>query len=306
MELEKIDLNDVLGFVRVVESASFSSASRKMGVPKSSLSRRVARLEAALATRLLHRTSRSLSLTEVGRELYERATASLRLLGEATLAASEGSELPRGTVRVSAPSDVGAEVLPALVASFVARYPDVRVEVEVAAPMTDLVEGGYDLAIRGGRQHDSSLTIRKLQEMKFRLFAAPAYLGRTRVPRKVDDLAKLACILFRTRRGKSRWVLHGKRGQVEVDVTGAIAADDLAFIRRAAIAGAGVALLPEIVGEQMVESGALVRVLPDYHATGNALYLVYPAAKQMPLKVAKFRDHLLQHFAPSKLAARAE
>ena len=303
MERDKIDMNDVVAFVRVVEFAGFSAAARQLGVPKSTLSRRVARLEADLALQLLHRTSRTLRLTDAGVEFHERAALALRAMREATSTAAGRHERPRGTLRIAAPSDVGAEVLPAMLARFVARYPETRVEVELTSKTAGMVEGGYDLALRGGRQRDSSLVMRKLQDMPFRLFASPAYLAREGRPRRVEDLTKHACILARTRRATAPWILHSGKREVEVTVGGKIAADDLSFVRRAAVEGAGIAALPEIVGLGLVGAGILESVLPDYHAAGHTLYMVYPATPHLPLKVAALRDFLLEQFA--ELAARA-
>ena len=149
--MDNIDLDDVAVFVRVVEARGFSAAARALRVPKSSVSRRVARLESKLGIRLLHRTTRSLTLTEAGRTYHDRVSVALAAMVDAASAAVEAREVPRGTVRISAPPDVGAEVLPEIVADFVSRYREVRVDVELAADSPNLVEGGYDPALRGGR-----------------------------------------------------------------------------------------------------------------------------------------------------------
>ncbi|HXV92662.1 MAG TPA: substrate binding domain-containing protein, partial [Pseudonocardia sp.] len=251
--------------------------------------------------RLLHRTTRSLALTEAGRAYHGRVAAALAELGDAAAAAVEAREVPRGTVRLSTPPDVGAEVLPALIAAFVARYPEVRVEIELSADPRDLVEGGYDLALRGGRPRGPSLTAHKLQDNAFRLYAAPAYLARAGVPGGPGDLAGHTCVLFRPWGGRCRWRLRrdgdGLGGErVEVSVTGPVAANDLSFVRRAAVAGAGIALLPELVGAAAVRGGGLEGVLPELSADGLPLYLVHPAARHLPLAVRALRDHLLEHF----------
>jgi DNA-binding transcriptional LysR family regulator len=306
MRLDDLDLNDVLGFVRVVDAGGYSGAARKLGVPKSSLSRRVARLESALGARLLHRTSRAFALTDGGRELHARAAHALGLLGDAAQAAVSGSEVPRGTVHLGAPPGVGAELLPPLIAAFVSRYPQARVVVELALPHGDLIEAGLDLAIRPGPLRDSSLARRKLQDMPFKLFAAPACFMGARPPRTLEELMTVRCILFGPRRDRARWTLHGDRGRAEITVHGAVSSDDISFVRRAAVAGAGVALLPEIVGERLVLTGALIRVLPEYRVPQHPLYLVYPAGPQLPLVVAKLRDHLLERFVSSTETATVD
>ncbi|MEM9490831.1 MAG: LysR family transcriptional regulator [Myxococcota bacterium] len=300
-----IDLDDVAVFVRVVEARGFSAAARALGAPKSSVSRRVSRLEGKLGIRLLHRTTRSLTLTEAGRTYYERVSLAIAAMNDAASAAIEAREIPRGTVRITAPPDVGAEVLPDIIARFVVRYPEVQIDVDLTAEPRSLVEGGYDLALRGGAQPDSALVLRKLQDTAFRLYASPDYLARTGVPGQPGDLAGHTCVLFRARHGKQRWRLRSSRNapdaadepdEIVVQVSGPIVANNLSFIRRAVIAGAGIALLPELVGESIVQSGLLAGVLPKYYVSGNPLYIVYPSVQHMPLRIRAFRDFLLEHF----------
>ncbi|GLZ37129.1 LysR family transcriptional regulator [Actinokineospora sp. NBRC 105648] len=291
----EIDLGDVAVFARVVDAGGFSAAATALRAPKSSVSRRVARLESALGTRLLHRTTRSVTLTEAGRAYYARVSNALAEMSEAAAAALDAREEPRGTIRMTAPPDVGAEILPGLIAGFVARHPHVRVEVDFVAETPSLVHGGYDLGLHGGRP-DPSLAATKLQDTAFRLYAAETYLARAGVPHRAEDLAGHACVLFRVKDGTTRLNLRHRDGDINVEVSGPIAANDLSFVRRAAIAGAGIALIPALVGARSVANGRLVAVLPDYHATGIPLNLVYPSTRHVPLHVRALRDHLLTHF----------
>lgn len=290
------DLDDIAVFVQVVDAGSFTAAARVLRAPKSSVSRRVARLEGRLATRLLHRTTRSLALTEAGRTYYTRVSTALAALDEAAGAALDARETPRGTVRVTAPPDVGAEVLPALVAAFIRRHPHVRVDIDFSPDPPDLVTGGHDLALAAGRRPGTSSARTKLQDMAFRLYAAPDYLARAGEPQRPQDLADHACVLFRPQHDHCRWRLHGRHGAVDVQVGGPVAANDLSFVRRAAVAGSGIALLPELVGARAVADGGLRAVLPDHHADGDPLYLVYPSNRYVPLEVRVLRDFLLEHF----------
>jgi DNA-binding transcriptional LysR family regulator len=200
---EALDLNDVAMFVQVVDAGGFSAAARRMGSPKSSISRGVLRLERVLGQRLLQRSTRAISLTEAGRAYYDRANTALSDLQLANSEVVDTPQTPRGTSRVSAPTDVGAEVLPELVASFVARFPDVSVEVELSTRSPHLVEERYDLGIQAGAVKDLSLVVRKLQDMDFRLYAAPSFVAGHRPIRSLTDLGGHPCVLFRSSQGNA-------------------------------------------------------------------------------------------------------
>ncbi|AEV85122.1 putative RuBisCO transcriptional regulator [Actinoplanes sp. SE50] len=295
-----LDLDDVAVFVQVVDCGGFTAAARVLRIPKSSVSRQVKRLEQRLGTQLLHRSTRAVSLTDAGRAFHRRVAAALAEVGDAVTAAVDAREVPRGVIRFTAPPDLGAEVLPALLTSFTAQHPLVRVDIDLLAHTPDLVEAGYDLALRVGRPSQHGLTTDKLQDMSFRLYASPGYLaGPTGIPATVEQLAEHSCILFRAHNGQARWQLHrhphGDDG-VDVTVSGRLTVNDMSFVRRAAVAGAGIALLPRLVGEYAVASGELIPVLPAYETAGFPLYLAYPSARHVPLAVRALRDHLLAAF----------
>lgn len=314
MPVPDLDLADVETFVQVVRAGGVSAAARALRAPKSSVSRRVARLERRLGTRLLHR--RPVALTDAGHEFHARVAAALAQVHDAADAAFDAREVPRGTVRLTAPPDVGAEVLPALVAEFVAANALVRVEVELAANLPE--PHAYDLALRVGRPQEAGVTAFRVQNMTLRLYAAPAYLARAGVPATVPDLAGHDCVLYRPDRGVGRWRLYRDTGPggdpdgTEVVVGGRVTANDVGVVRRAAAAGAGIALLPRLVGEIAVAAGELVPVLPDRHTDTAPLYLAHPAvphffrgthfrgthafAPHVPLAVRALRDHLLRRF----------
>jgi DNA-binding transcriptional LysR family regulator len=303
VKLDRLDLNDLVAFVRVVDAGGYAAAERKLGVPRSSLSRRVARLEDALSVRLLRRTSRTFAITDGGQALYERAVRSLALLREATESVARAAEEPRGVIRLGAPPGVGVDLLPPLLTSFCRRYAEVTVLVEFVIPTVDLVAAGFDLAMVPGPLRDSALARRKLQEMAFKLYAAPSYLQRAPAVRTIQDLSRQACVLFATRRARSRWRLHSSRGVAEAEVRGALVSDDIGFVRRAICEGAGVGLLPEVVGERLVDAGLVERVLPDYASPRHPLFLVYAKTQPLPVRVERLRDHLVAGFEDSLRAA---
>jgi len=287
-----IDLALVPAFVEVVRQGSFTAAATELELPKSTVSRRVSRLESQLGVQLLLRTTRQLRLTEAGEGFYARVARVLEGVEEAARALAEEREVPRGVLRISVPPDF--ERLPELVTSFVARYPEVRVEVSAAARFVDLVAEGYDLAIRAGQLDDSSLIARRLSGVEMQLFASHEYLERRGTPESVEALADHDFVLFRPRHGVNTFALEGPDGQERIEVTGPVAADDLLFIRGAVLAGAGIGMLPRYIFG--AERERVVRLLPAHCvvSAGASVHLVYPAARHVPARVRAFRDHLLE------------
>jgi DNA-binding transcriptional LysR family regulator len=289
-----MDLNRLHAFVRVVAEGSFTGAAKSLGVPKSSVSRSVALLEQALGTRLLQRSTRRLHLTEAGAAYYERVANALASIDEASALATEMQATPRGTVRVAAPVDLGVGTLVPLIAKFVRRHPLIHVDLSLAARVVDLVAEGFDLAVRAGPLRDTSLIARKVGTVDNGLFASPGYARRRGLPKRVDDLAEHDCVLFRPAHAKATWALRGPHGTTEVDVTGSLHLDDMGAVRKAALVGVGIGLLPAFLGVRDVELGRLVRVLPDHAGPGAPLHIVYPSARLVPQRVALLRDHLLE------------
>ncbi|MGO9829888.1 MAG: LysR substrate-binding domain-containing protein [Myxococcaceae bacterium] len=288
------NLNHVSVFVRVVETGSFTSAASALGLPKSSVSRSVARLEGELGVRLLQRTTRSVHLTDAGHAYYERVARALSGLEEAQAAVSDMQAKPRGTVRVTAAVDVGVNVVAGLVARFLREHPDIHVEMVLTGRLVNLVDEGVDLAVRAGKLDDSSLVARRVGTVEGRLLASPGYLRRRGTPKAVAELARQDCVLFRARRGQSTWELTGPKGVERVDVSGRVSADDYAFVRQMLLAGGGIGLVPWTTCAQDLERGRLVRVLEDYAAPGGALHVVYPSSRYVPQRVALLRDFLVK------------
>jgi DNA-binding transcriptional LysR family regulator len=293
-----IDLERVALFLTVAEAAGFSAAAKKLGLPKSSVSRQVAALEAALGTQLLHRTTRRVSLSTAGEALYERAAPLVGALRATLGSLPEREELPSGELRITAPNDVGATLLGDIVARFSARFPAVRVDLRLTNRAVDLVAEGFDLALRAavGPLRDSTLVMRKLSAIELQLFAAPSYLARRGAPRTLEDLAKHAVVLF-----------HGfrKRPSLAGAAQAArIVGDDFLFVREAVKAGGGIGLFPSFLAQGELASGQLVRVLPRYAEGGGTFVLLHPRAKHVPRKVTAFRDFLLEYLVARPLPAR--
>lgn len=291
-------------FVEVVRQGSFSGAARHLGLPKSSVSRRIAHLEHALGVELLTRTTRQLRLTEAGTDLYERVAPALDRLDEAARSMEERQKTPRGQLRVTAPVDLSNEFLAEVVASFIEKYPDVGVEMIVTNRVVDLVAEGIDVAIRAGRLGDSAtLVARRLSTSDVGLFASREYLARRGTPSSVAELAQHECVLFRARNGVTRWELSGPAGGESVDVRGRVSADDFTFVQAAVRAGIGIGPVPV----SLAPTGGLVRVLPEHAYGVGATYLVYPRARHLPAALSAFRDHVVEVFrrAPWESGARS-
>jgi DNA-binding transcriptional LysR family regulator len=289
-----IDLNRIAAFVRVVEAGSFTAAAQTLKVPTSSVSRAVARLEEDLGVRLLNRTTRSLHLTDGGQSFFGRMQAVMTETEEATRALAGLATEPRGRVRLTAPPDLGMQGLPPLIARAIERYPGLVIELLLTSRRVDLVEEGFDLAIRGGRLEDSSLVARKIASTDLGIFAAPAYLARRGRPRALGDLARHDCLTYGTRSGSGSWRLTGPRGEESVAVSGPVACEDMSFLRQMVLAGTGLALLPAQSLNAEVEAGRLVRVLPRYGLQGGGLYLVWPSRQLVPARVVAVRELLTE------------
>ncbi|ACG72889.1 transcriptional regulator, LysR family [Anaeromyxobacter sp. K] len=287
-----MDLNRIAVFAQVVEAGSFTAAAASLGLRKSSVSRAVAALEADLGIRLLQRTTRRLSLTDAGRAYYERTRDALAGLREASEEAAALGAEPRGTVRVTAPVDLAPD-LARLTDAFLRAHPQVRVEVSLTARYVDLVKEGFDLAIRAGVLADSSLLARKLSDSALALFAAPSYLDARGRPRRLADLARHDCLLYRAGAETAVWRLTGRRGEEQVTVHGRAAADEFAFVRGMLLAGAGIALVPTGMVAAPLREGAIERVLPQYVRRGGPVSVVWPSRRYEPVAVARFRDAIV-------------
>ena len=289
-----VDLNRVAVFLRVVELQSFTAAGEVLGLPKSSVSRSVARLEESLGVQLLQRTTRAIQLTEAGRLCFEQASRALSELEQAHETLSQLDARPQGAVRITAPSDLGAQVLAPLAARFVRRTPGITLEFLLTGRLVNLVEEGVDLAVRAGPMRDSSLISRRVSGLEAWLFASPAYLDARGTPTSLQDLPAHDCVLFRPRRGEVEWTLLGPGGMTKLAVHGPVAGDDFTFLHEAVLAGAGIGLLPAVQCEPDMAQGRLVRLLAPYTGPSAPLHVVWPASRHVPKRVLLVREWLVK------------
>jgi DNA-binding transcriptional LysR family regulator len=295
-----VDLNTLELFIAVAESSSFSLAAKKLGLPKSTVSRGLARLENDLGVRLINRTTRQVSLSSAGVALLERVGPQLSALKRAVGELPEAEEQPSGHLRITAAVDFGAVVLPELVTQFVARCPSVSVEVNVSNRLVDLVGERYDLAFRAvpGRLKDSSLLARKVGTIRTQLFASPTYLARKGTPRTPRELLGHDWAVFRK---PGPLMLEGPGETASVEMQGRLVADDLFFLREAVRAGAGIGALPSFLGERDVGTGALSRVLPRWDSFTGTMWVVSPGS-HLPKKTVAFRDFAIEHLRAHPLS----
>jgi DNA-binding transcriptional LysR family regulator len=304
-----MDLNHVTAFVRVVQDGSFTAAAKALGLPKSSVSRSVAQLEQDLGVRLLHRTTRKLHLTDAGTAFHNRVSRALADIEEATSAASDLQNELRGPVRITAPVDLGVWAVASIVARFVRRHPDVKVEVRLTSRVVDLVGEGFDLAVRAGPLRDESLIARRVGGLELRLFASSRYVARRGVPRTLAELDDHDCVLLRTDTGTLAWeLMRGTTDPPETVIVQpkrtAILANDISFLKKAILAGGGIALLPEFFTGREEHSKKLVRILPEWRMPGSNLHVAYPSARYVPQRVIVFRDFLVKELG--SLSSRCE
>lgn len=285
-----MSLDESLIFVRVVEQESFSAAGRALGLPKSTVSRKVSQLEERLGVRLLQRTTRKLSLTDAGRIYFAHAARAAAAMEEAELAVSRLEERPRGLLRVTAPLSFG--FVGPIVAGFLKEHPAVRVELMATDRIVDLVEEGFDVAIRAGRLADSTLIARKIGLLPRYLVAAPSYLRKRGTPKDPDALAEHDCVLFGARLERQTWTLWSGDVRRDVEVTARLTANDLDMLREAAVAGLGVASIPVDRCTRDLEERRLRRILKGWRAEATPVHALYPSTRHLSPKVSAFLDAL--------------
>jgi DNA-binding transcriptional LysR family regulator len=305
-----VDLNQVGAFVCVMETGSFTAAARALGLPKSSVSRRVSALEKSLRVRLIQRGTRKLVLTEAGRVYFDRARAALAGLSEANAAVTDMSHEIAGPIRITAGAD-NTGMLASLFGEFLRRYPKVQLDVVLTPRRVDLVAERFDLALRAGPLIDSSLVVRRLGRSDHALFASRAYLRRAGKPQRVSDLARHQFVLFGEAPEREHLRLTGPDGEETVKVQGPIIVHDMAFAADAIETGIGIGLVPEAYLGFAMKGGlrarlpGLVRVLPQHYAQGAELSLVSPPTRYEPTRVALLRDFLAQRLSPLLQACTA-
>lgn len=290
-------LNAMRAFARVAESGSFSSAARLLGRSKAVVSKQVAMLESSLGVQLLVRTTRQVRLTEVGRRYQERCAQVLAELDDLESNVQQSQASPRGVLRVTGPQTFAELHLSAAISAFLERYPELKVELALTDRVLDLVDNGFDVAIRVGQLEDSSLLARRLASSSIVICAAPAYLARRGVPRTPEQLSAHDLVLDTNIRQPGTWRFRRGSRTVNVRVAGRLQVNSAVMVRHFLIGGAGIGLCPEFVVREDLEAGRLVPVLQKFSGYELGVYAVYPHARHVPSRVRVFVDFLADYLA---------
>lgn len=289
-------LRGVSVFVEVVEAGSFARAAERLHLSRSAVGKSVARLEERLGTRLFHRSTRSQSLTEDGQVFYEHCVRALAELETAESALDDGRRAPSGRLRISAPVLFGRRCVAPILLEIVRRHPRLELEMSFTDRRVDLVQEGFDLAIRTGELHDSAgLVARCLGAQTMILCGSPGYLAAHGTPEGLADLAGHRAVVYGRAGWVSRWNFHDARGRVhDLALESRLRLDDLEAIADAALAGDGLAWLPGWLVAGHLRSGALVRVLEHETSRSFDVYAVWPQARHLPMRVRLVIDELVR------------
>jgi DNA-binding transcriptional LysR family regulator len=293
-----MDLNDILVFTKVVETRSFTGAAEQLGLPKSTVSRKLAQLEERLGVRLVQRTTRKLALTDIGQTYYERCARIVADVAAAEQLVTDMQATPRGRVRVTAPIDISSRYLGAICAEFVATHPDITVELEATDRVVDLIEEGFDLAVRFGALQESTLIARRLCKIESLLVATPAYLARRGTPASIEELDEHDRVLFTPNARVQSWALVQGETVYEFGRPARFASNNIGAVRDAVLAGAGISVLSEFMVAEDLAAGRLVEVLPDWRNRTVDAHALYPARQNLPPRLSLFLDHLAKAFDP--------
>jgi DNA-binding transcriptional LysR family regulator len=290
------NLSGMAIFAKVVEAKSFTAAANELGMSKSAVSKHISRLEDRLGARLLNRTTRRLGLTETGAAFYDRCARVVTEAEEAALAVTELQSEPRGTLRVNAPMSFGILHIAPAIPDFLARYPDLHIDVAMNDRFVDLIDEGFDVAIRIARLMDSSLIARRLAPDRRAIVGSPAYFEKRGTPRTPDDLVHHNCINYAYMSAHDQWQFVDADGARSVEVEGNLRANNGDAIRVAVLAGLGVAHLPTFIVGRDIQDGRLVQVLADFMPSRSSVYAVYPHNRHLSVKVRVFVDFLANRF----------
>jgi DNA-binding transcriptional LysR family regulator len=287
-------------FVAVVENGGFSAAARTLGISKSAVSKRVNQLEAHLGVRLLHRTTRKLSLTEAGERYFEHAAQALTAAGQAEDAVTELQGEPQGNLKISSPMSFGRLHVAPLIPKLLQRYPKLQIDLVMDDRKVDLVAGGFDVAIRAGNLPASTLIARKLAPVRQVLCASPDYIDRYDRPGTPAELSSHNCLLYSYSSDANEWTLIGEGGPETVTVSGSYQVNNSEALLEALREGIGIGRLPTFVAGPDLKTGRLVKLFESYRLPDFTIYAVFPERQYLPAKVRAFLDFAIEYFGGDK------
>jgi DNA-binding transcriptional LysR family regulator len=295
-----MDLNDIVVFTKVAETKSFTGAAEALGLPKSTVSRKLAQLEERLGVRLVQRTTRKLALTDIGEAYYARCSRIVHDVLEAEQLVTDMQATPRGRLRVSSTIDFSTLYLGGIIADFLLQHPDINIELEAGNRIVDLIEDGFDVAVRFGPMPESTLIARRLCAISLVLCASPAYVADPKhgAPKTIEELDGHDHVLFTPASLNQTWTLFNGEQSYEFGRPARFASNNYNAVRHMALQGGGVALLSDFMIGDDLASGALVRVLPDWQTHPTEIHAVYPARQNLPPRLTLFLDHLAKALNP--------
>jgi DNA-binding transcriptional LysR family regulator len=284
-------------FIRVVEAGSISGAAERLGVAKSAVSRRLKELEEHLGVELFHRTTRRMNLTDTGRAFYHQSVRILEDILEAELATSQAHGTLKGRLKIALPSSFGLMHMGPAISGFSQAHPKIEFDLDFNDRVVDLIQEGFDLAIRIANLPDSSLIARRFAPIQFVMCASPVYLEQMGMPQSPDELRDHQCLVYSLLRDFEYWHLTDSNGEeIRTKIHPYLKASTGEFLRDAAVEGLGIILLPSFIAYKEIERGALVPILKDYKLPQMDAYAIYPQTRHLSQRVRAFVDFLIKRF----------
>jgi DNA-binding transcriptional LysR family regulator len=286
------DLNDIAVFVKVAQLESFSRAARSLGMPVSTVSRRISELEEALGVTLLQRTTRKLTLTSQGRDYFNHCSEPLDLLTDAERVLTQTQKMPEGLLRLSVPVTLGENAFLGFISDFLKTHPRIKIDLFITNLFLDLIAENIDVSIRFGELRDSTLVAQKLGSQIRYVVASREYLRDKPPPQKPEDLASHPCVLLNARNNEAEWELASGQKQRTISVSGPISSRDYPSISSFVYRGHGIGFLPSAYCDAKIATGELVRLLPDWTSKQASIHAVYPTRKFLPSRLQLFLEAL--------------
>lgn len=291
-------LTEMEAFATVVDQGGFTDAAKKMGISKSAVSKHVSSLEARLGARLLNRTTRRVSPTEIGLAYYDRARRVLNDAGEADSLVTSMQSAPSGLLRISVATDFGVNHISPILGDFLREFPDITVNMVLNNRFVEMISEGFDLAIRMGELEDSTLRARKLTETTKRMIGSPSYFQKFGRPQKIDDLNNHKLLHYTSQSNGAVWKLTAPSGEKrQVRTSGWLSVNDGQSLLNAAISGLGIAYLPSFLYAEAMEKGLVEEAIPNLPVERQSIYAVYPPGRFTQPKVRAFVDFLVHAFS---------
>jgi DNA-binding transcriptional LysR family regulator len=294
-----MDLNDIIVFTKVAETKSFTGAADALGLPKSTVSRKLAQLEERLGVRLVQRTTRKLALTEIGEAYYERCQRIVSDIHSAEQLVTDMQASPRGRLRITASVDFSTRFLGGIIAEFLAANSEINIELEATDRLVDLIEDGFDLAVRIGPMPESTLIARRLASLSLVLCASPAYIASRGMPSSIDELDEHDHVLFTPSSRNQTWTLVNGDQTYEFGRPARLASNNFGTVVDVTRRGSGIALISEFIIRGEIKAGTLVEVLPQWRTRPSDVHAVYPARQNLPPRLALFLEHLTKSLNPA-------